>query len=351
MSSSGQLLGHKDPTTLPVEEARCQHRERVTTEQGVVCSECGLLLDEEELIVNYVPKALLKLNFETPLQKDSYTLHDLGIGTRKLEAQGNPRFARLNKVYLMTRVKDRRALITWLNGLFTFLSSENVPRAIKETCAIILRKILKKFKYRLPIKLMAHERYALYIVILEYVYKLHKTVFDTVQLRAKYKVSKSVYWKAKKCVFESGVLPVQNFKRDEDGILAYIGQKFNLSIEVIQTAKTILEEVRDKILIKPMSFYYSLIYISSILNNISLYQRAIAKHAGVNEITIRKHAHQILRALGVQEVVYYCDGCKVILFKHDLHNTRGIPRPGYFKGKCGCPPSSRVRVKIGNMEF
>ncbi|MCI4407548.1 MAG: hypothetical protein JHC26_00515 [Thermofilum sp.] len=311
-----------------------QRGEYIDTETGEVIEERVADLGPEWRAFEYKER-LERERTGSPL---SLKVHDHGLSTRIGAGSSRDRIKliRMRRLHEEARIlssERSKRLVTYLAILNREATKIAVPEHVKQSAALIIRKLAKKKSHR------KSDPYTIVIASLYYACKINNVPVSFQEFVTKFSISASDFWNAIKQIKEAvpelrpRVLPTKFIPKilDELKLPSTIGPK--------------VAEIVNFMYNKGLASGKSLLtvtagatYIVSILSDNKKMQKEIAEKLGITEATIRNRYREIVKALG--PVRYVCQECGFELYRFEEvgEDTHGVMTPSEVKsmhdGKC-----------------
>jgi len=296
--------------TISCPECGSAHLDRDYSRAEVVCKECGLVIDAE--IIDHGPEWRA---FDSE-QRDkrsrtgapmTYTLHDKGLSTiidwknrdsygKSIPTRNRAQLYRLRKWQRRVRISDatERNLAIALSGLDRLASSMSLPRAVRETAAMIYRKAaLKKLVRGRSIEGVTAA--SLYAACRQC--NVPRTL-DEISNTAR--ISRKEIGRTYRYI--SHELELKLMPTSPQDYISRFCSVLNLSSDVKAKTLEILHEAANRELTSgrgPTGIAAASLYIASVLCGERRTQREVADVAGVTEVTIRNRYKEIAEKLNI----------------------------------------------------
>ncbi|ALG97213.1 Zinc finger, TFIIB-type domain protein [Sulfolobales Virus YNP2] len=271
----------------------------------------------------------------------SLKVHDQGLTTKigKIgyrNVEDKIKLIKMRRLQNSVRVsyKDKK-LVTYLSRLNAEASKLGLPEHVKETAAIIVKKLFRDESY------MRIKPDALIAVVLYYASQINNIPLSLQELKARFDLSERAVWKALKRINE--VVPY--FKPKVNTPTKYIPiilNKLNLPLTVETKVVEIVEQMQKRGLTSGKSrlaFGAAAVYIASKLMDINKTQKEIAETLNISELVLRMRYKEILNILG--PIRYKCKNCGFELYRFERvgQEVFGIKLPSEVKAMYGgkCP--------------
>ncbi len=280
----------------------------------IVCKGCGLVIDED--LIDYGPE--WRAFDSEQRQKRARTgmpttplMHDKGLTTtidwknrdfygRSIPNRNRARVYRLRKWQrrLRTSQYQEKNLMEALRNLDRMASSLNLPRSIRENCAIIYRKAMDKnlIRGRSIDGVVAATIYAACRQ-----YQLPRTLDEISQ---KTGIKRKEIGRNYRHLNKSLKLNLRPTKPKE--YLQRFCNELELSAGTKKRAKNILKKATDRELISgrgPIGLAAASLYMASVLSGEKRTQKEIADTSGVTEVTIRNRYKELADKLDINIAV------------------------------------------------
>lgn len=270
---------------------------------AVVCIDTGEVVEENNILTvpdwrAFTPEEWKKRAHTGSI---SQTVHDAGLVTEIGVKDVSPtvlkhkEFMRMLKLrYLNRKVrvnKQERKIVEALSNLNHVCAVLNLPDQVKETAAVILKKIfysLQPKRNDIPITLM---------ISIVFAARRHGIPIRVKQLLQEFGISEDRYWKLLAEVHMS--IDVNEFKMytDPRAFIPSIVSNLRLSQKVYILSSKIIESLKKHGLTEgkdPAGIAAAAVYIASIILDEKKTQKDVAKAANVTEVTIRNRYRDII---------------------------------------------------------
>jgi transcription initiation factor TFIIB len=291
-------------------ECGCGHLSKDYSRAEVVCSRCGFVVDED--IIDHGPE-WRAFDHEQREKRSrtgppmTYTLHDKGLSTtigwtnrdaygKAIPSKNRAQLYRLRKWQRRVRISDatERNLSLALSGIDRLASGMGLPRAVRETAAVIYRKAaLKKLVRGRSIQGVTAA--SLYAACRQcHVPRTLDEISNVAQISRK-EIGRNYRYISRE--LELKLMPTT----PKDYISRFCSE---LKLSNFVQAKTleILEYAANQELTSgrgPTGLAAASLYISSVLCEERRTQRAVAEIAGVTEVTIRNRYKELAQKLNI----------------------------------------------------
>ncbi|MBD3230330.1 MAG: transcription initiation factor IIB [Candidatus Lokiarchaeota archaeon] len=290
-------------------ECKCKELIKDSTRGDVICSKCGLVVEEKE--IDHGPEWRA---FDAEQEKRrrtgspmTYTVHDKGLSTiiswdnrdsygNKISAKMKAQVFRLRKWQTRTRVHSSidRNLAIAMSELDRLSSQLNIPRGIKESTAVIYRNATEE-------KLIRGQSIEAMIAAALYCACRIRHVPRTLdEVGQRSYVSKKEIGRCYRILVKELRLKVP-LASPIDYIPRFTNE-LGLSGHTLKRANEIIQQAKEKGLTigkDPTGLAASSIYISSILEGERRTQREIAEIAHVTEVTVRNRYKELVQELNI----------------------------------------------------
>ncbi len=276
----------------------------------LVCEDCGLVIDED--FIDHGPewRAFDSEQREKRARTGApmtYTMHDKGLSTtidwknrdsygKSIPTRRRAQLYRLRKWQRRVRISDaaERSLANALSGLDRLASSMSLPRAVRETAAMIYRKAaLKKLVRGRSIEGVTAA--SLYAACRQCnVPRTLDEISNTSHISRK-EIGRTYRYIARELGLK--LMPTS----PEDYISRFCSE-LKLSADVHAKTLEILKEAANRELTSgrgPIGIAAASLYIASVLCGERRTQREVADIAGVTEVTIRNRYKEIAEKLDI----------------------------------------------------
>ena len=291
-------------------ECGCRHLSKDYSRAELVCSKCGFVVDED--IIDHGPE-WRAFDHEQREKRSrtgppmTYTLHDKGLSTiigwtnrdaygKAIPSKNRAQLYRLRKWQRRVRISDatERNLSIALSGIDRLASSMGLPRAVRETAAVIYRKAaLKKLVRGRSIQGVIAA--SLYAACRQCHVPRTLDEISTVAQVPRKEIGRNYRYISRE--LELKLMPTT----PKDYISRFCSE---LKLSSFVQAKTleILEYAANQELTSgrgPTGLAAASLYISSVLCEERRTQRAVAEIAGVTEVTIRNRYKELAQKLNI----------------------------------------------------
>ncbi len=305
--------------------------EYVDTETGEVI---------EDRIVDLGPE--WRVYDQTELQRTgsplTLTVHDQGLSTTigYEKVKDRIKLMKMQKLQRSVRVSNRdRKLVTFLTTLNSEASKLSLPDHVKETAALLLRKVVEKGLEKRVDPLI------LVIAVLYYSCQVNNVPLYLQEFRKRFGISASDFWKVTRRIKDA----IPEFRPTTFRPTKYIPKivdKLHLSPIVGTKAAELVDCMYRNGLTSGKS-YLSLsaaaVYLVSVLTDNKRTQKEIGAILGISDVTIRNAYKEIVEKLG--PIKYICKVCDLVLYKFEKvgQDPRGVMTPSEVKSMYGgkCP--------------
>lgn len=256
------------------------------------------------------------------------------IGYRKVEDK--IKLVKMRRLQNSIRVsyKDKK-LVTYLSKLNSEASKLGLPEHVKETAAIIMKKLVRDESY------MRIKPDALIAITLYYSCQVNNIPVSLQELKARFGLSERAVWKAIRRINE--VAPDLKPKAmTPTKYIPMILNKLKLPPSVGTKMAEIVEYMHKKGLTSGKShlaFGAAAAYVVSKMMDMGKNQNEIAEALNISELVIRMRYKEILNILG--PIRYTCKNCGFELYKFEKagQEVYGIKTPSEVKAMYGgkCP--------------
>ncbi|EWG07065.1 MAG: Zinc finger TFIIB-type domain-containing protein [Candidatus Aramenus sulfurataquae] len=269
-----------------------------------ICSNCGFVI--EEGLVDQGPE-WRAYDYEDKLEKErtgsplTLKVHDQGLTTKIGYGRVKDRVKLLKMQRLQNKLrvssKDKK-LVTYLSVLNNEASKLGLPEFVKETAALILRKLVETGLAR------RIDMYTLVAAVLYYSCQINNIPRHLQEIRNRYGLNSSELWKALQRVQEVSK-KVQNFRPKVKPVV-YIPEildKLGLPQQVaIKSAEIV--DIMYKTGLTSGKGYLALsaasVYLISTLLDVKKTQKEVAEALGITEVTIRNRYKEIINNFDIE---------------------------------------------------
>lgn len=270
---------------------------------AIICADTGEVVDEYNISLNpdwraFTPDEWLRRAHTGAI---SQTIHDAGltteVGTREigLTVHKHKEYMKIMKLrYLNRKVrvkKHDRKIVEALSNLNHMCAVLDLPNQVKETSAVILKKIfyaLQPRKDDIPV---------LAIISIVLASRRHGIPIRVKQLLQAFGISEDRYWKLLSDVHMN--VDINEFKSyaDPRTFIPSIVSNLKLSQKVYMLSSKIIEHLKRHGLVEgkdPAGIAAAVVYIASIVLDEKKTQKEVARAANVTEVTIRNRYRDII---------------------------------------------------------
>lgn len=284
---------------------------RDTVRAELICSNCGLVIEERQIDMGQEWRAFdleqreRRRRVGVPI---TYTIHDKGLSTmidwrnqdysgKNISGNNRATLYRLRKWQKRMRVSDaiERNLAFALSELERLCSQLDISRNIKERAALIYRKALEK-RYIKGRNIESVITAALYIAC-----RQNRVPRTLEEIAFASKSSKKEIGRNYRFLIKNLMISVPN--RQPIDFIFKVGEELKLNHSVIKQSIDIINRAINYGLLSgrgPMGICAAAIYISCILNDDRRTQSQVAKVAGITEVTIRNRYKEICNKLEIK---------------------------------------------------
>ena len=264
-------------------------------------------------------------------------VHDQGLTTTigGCKVKDRIKLVKMQRLQRSIRVSNRdRKLVTLLTALNAEASKMNLPEHVRETAALLLRKVVeKKLERRVdPLVLIAS--------VLYYSCQANNIPLYLQEFKQKFNVSASEIWKVMRRINEA----IPDFRPISTKPTKYIPKiidKLRLPPIVGTKAAELMDYMYRNGLTSGrnyLSISAAAVYIVSVLLDNRRTQKEIGETLKISDVTIRNSYKEIVEKLG--PIKYTCKICNFVLyqFKKVGQDPHGVRTPSEVKsmyaGKC-----------------
>jgi transcription initiation factor TFIIB len=265
-------------------------------------------------------------------------VHDQGLTTTiggYGKVKDRTKLMKMQRLQRSIRVTNRnRKLVTLLTALNAEASKMSLPEHVRETAALLLRKVVEKKLERRVDPLV------LVVAVLYYSCQVNNIPLYLQEFKQKFNISASEIWKVMRRINEA----VPDFRHTVSKPTKYIPKivdKLRLPPIINARASELIDCMYRNGLTGGRS-YLSLsaaaVYIVSVLLDNRRTQKEIGEVLGISDVTIRNSYKQIVEKLG--PITYKCKACDFVLYKFEEvgQDYHGVRTPSEVKsmyaGKC-----------------
>jgi len=300
--------------TIKCSKCGCTHLSRDYSRGELICNDCGLVIEED--FIDHGPEWRA---FDSEQREkrarvgppSTYTIHDKGLNTilgwgnrdsygKSIPTRNRAQLFRLRKWQRRIRIADgaERSLAIALSALDRMTSSMGLPRAVRETAAMIYRKsALKRLARGRRIEGVAAA--ALYAACRQcHVPRTLNEISNVAQISRK-EIGKTYRFLTRE--LELRLMPTT----PQDYISRFCSE-LKLSKDVHVKTIEILKKAAEKELTSgrsPTGIAAASLYIASVLCGERRTQREIAEVAGVTEVTIRNRYKELVGKLDLDIIL------------------------------------------------
>ncbi len=276
----------------------------------LVCSECGLVIDENRIDDSPEWRAF---NAEQREKKSragaplTYTKHDMGVSTDigkgsgelyKVSGKKRAQYYRMRKWHnRLTKSKDRNLGFA-LSELNRLISHLNLPKSVHEEVARLYEKAVDKGLVR------GRAMESVIAALLYIVSRKQGTPRTLDEIHDASGIDKREIGRTYRYVARELGLRILPAK-PQDHIPRFAG-KLQLSGEVQARARKIIQQAREKNLLSgkgPTGIAAAALYIAAVLEGAKRTQREVADIVGVTEVTIRNRYKELVENLGLEDEI------------------------------------------------
>jgi transcription initiation factor TFIIB len=272
----------------------------------LVCTNCGYVFDE--LIIDQGPEWRAytqqdRLERERVGGPITPKVHDYGITTRigggYIRAKDRMKTLKLRLIQNKIRVNAKeRKLVTYLSTLNSEASRLNLPEHVKETAALLIRKLIEEGKAR------RIDMYTLIAAVIYYSCQVNRVPKSLQEIRISYNLPASELWRALERVQEvakqvRGFRP--NIKPTE--YIPKITEKLNLPAYVSSKASELVDLMHRHGLTSGKGYTAlaaASVYLISTLMDVKKTQKDIANTLNITEVTIRNRYKEIISNFDIE---------------------------------------------------
>lgn len=269
----------------------------------LICEDTGEIIDEDSIDQSPEWRAFTHDEWRRRAHAGfiSQTVHDVGLTTDIDTKEINSTIYSYRKTAQMLKLRylnkkirvnrHERKIVEALTNLNHICALLEIPEQVKETAAIILKKIFYSIQpKRDDIKTLA-------VVSLVIASRKHRLPLRAKQLLQEFNIDEDKYWKLLSEVYMK--TEVNGFKSYSDPriFVPSIISNLKLSQKVHMLASKIIEMLKSHGLTEgkdPAGIAAATVYISSIVLDEKKTQKEVAKAANVTEVTIRNRYRDIM---------------------------------------------------------
>ncbi|EZQ06804.1 MULTISPECIES: transcription initiation factor IIB family protein [Acidianus] len=264
-----------------------------------ICSSCGYVLEDN--IIDQGPEWRAytqqdKMERERTGSPLTFKVHDQGLSTKigSGRVKDRIRLLKMRKLQDKIRVSSKdKKLVTFLSELNNEASKLGLPDHVKETAAYIIRRLVETgFARRI-------DRTTLVIAALYFSCQVNGIPKHLQELRSKYSVSQSEFWKALQRV-QRVSKQSQNLKpKIRPGeYIPNIVDKLRLPQPIATKAAEIVDVMYKSGLTSGKGYLAlsaATVYLVSTLMDVKKTQKEVAEVLGISEVTIRNRYKEIIK--------------------------------------------------------
>jgi transcription initiation factor TFIIB len=269
-----------------------------------ICSNCGYVIEDNVIdagpewrAYNYEDR-MIRERTGSPL---TLKVHDQGLTTKigYGKVKDKVKLLKMQRLQNKLRVSSKdKKLVTYLSVLNNEAAKLALPEYVKETSALILRKLIETGLAR------RIEMYTLIAAILYYSCQINNIPKHLQEIKARYTLSSSELWKALERVQEISKT-IQNFrpKVKPVGYIPEIVEKLQLP-SVIATKSAEVVDIMYKNGLTSGKGYLALsaatVYLISTLMDVKKTQKEVAESLKITEVTIRNRYKEIINNFDIE---------------------------------------------------
>ncbi|AWR95008.1 transcription initiation factor IIB [Acidianus brierleyi] len=269
-----------------------------------ICSNCGYVIEDNVIdsgpewrAYNYEDR-IIKERTGSPL---TLKVHDQGLTTKigYGKVKDKVKLLKMQRLQNKLRVSSKdKKLVTYLSVLNNEAAKLALPEYVKETSALILRKLIETGLAR------RIEMYTLIAAILYYSCQINNIPKHLQEIKTRYALSSSELWKALERVQEISKT-IQNFrpKVKPVGYIPEIIEKLQLP-SVIATKSAEVVDIMYKNGLTSGKGYLALsaatVYLISTLMDVKKTQKEVAESLKITEVTIRNRYKEIINNFDIE---------------------------------------------------
>jgi len=269
-----------------------------------ICSNCGYVIDDN--VIDSGPE-WRAYNYEDRIVKErtgsplTLKVHDQGLTTKigYGKVKDKVKLLKMQRLQNKLRVSSKdKKLVTYLSVLNNEAAKLALPEYVKETSALILRKLIETGLAR------RIEMYTLIAAILYYSCQINNIPKHLQEIKTRYALSSSELWKALERVQEISKT-IQNFrpKVKPVGYIPEIVEKLQLP-SVIATKSAEVVDIMYKNGLTSGKGYLALsaatVYLISTLMDVKKTQKEVAESLKITEVTIRNRYKEIINNFDIE---------------------------------------------------
>jgi len=271
-------------------------------------------------------------------------VHDEGLSTsigRYSKVKDRIKLMKMRRLHNWIKISStkEKKLVTYLSRLNREASKLGLPNHVKETAALLLRKIIENCLER---RITPN---ALIAVVLYHSCQANNVPISLQEFKAKFGISTSEFWDATKRIktaipeFRPTIIPTKYIPK--------IVEKLNLPPIVGTKAAELIDYMYKNGLISGknyLSLSAAAVYVVAILMDNRKSQKEVAKAVNIAEATIRHRYKEIVKVLG--PIRYICKKCGYEIYRFEKvgQDNYGIRSPSELKSIFGgkCPRCGHV---------
>lgn len=269
-----------------------------------ICSNCGYVIEDN--VIDSGPE-WRAYNYEDRIVKErtgsplTLKVHDQGLTTKigYGKVKDKVKLLKMQRLQNKLRVSSKdKKLVTYLSVLNNEAAKLALPEYVKETSALILRKLIETGLAR------RIEMYTLIAAILYYSCQINNIPKHLQEIKTRYALSSSELWKALERVQEISKT-IQNFrpKVKPVGYIPEIVEKLQLP-SVIATKSAEVVDIMYKNGLTSGKGYLALsaatVYLISTLMDVKKTQKEVAESLKITEVTIRNRYKEIINNFDIE---------------------------------------------------
>uniref|UniRef100_A0A7C2VNH1 Cyclin-like domain-containing protein n=1 Tax=Ignisphaera aggregans TaxID=334771 RepID=A0A7C2VNH1_9CREN len=278
-------------------------------ERGLlICADTGEVIEENNIIFAHGWRAFdhAEWNKRAHSSAISQTVHDTGlttdigvknVGTTLMSHREYMKMLRLKTLQRKTRVnKQDRKIVEALSRLNHICAVLGLPEPVKETAAVILKKIFYAIHPR------RDDLLALSIASVVLAARKHGIPMRVKQLLHDFGVNEDKYWKLiSEIHMKADVSEFKSFN-DPRSFLSSIVTNLKLSQKALYLASKIVEVLKKNGLAEgkdPAGIAAAVVYLTSIILDEKKTQKEVARASNVTEVTIRNRYRDIVDKVAI----------------------------------------------------
>jgi len=269
-----------------------------------ICSNCGYVIEDNVIdsgpewrAYNYEDR-IIKERTGSPL---TLKVHDQGLTTKigYGKVKDKVKLLKMQRLQNKLRVSSKdKKLVTYLSVLNNEAAKLALPEYVKETSALILRKLIETGLAR------RIEMYTLIAAILYYSCQINNIPKHLQEIKTRYALSSSELWKALERVQEISKT-IQNFrpKVKPVGYIPEIIEKLQLPSVIATKSAEVVDIMYKNGLTSGkgnLALSAATVYLISTLMDVKKTQKEVAESLKITEVTIRNRYKEIINNFDIE---------------------------------------------------